>query len=296
VALALVTSTALLVGCQRSGRQDAAAARQVSARSIAADYAACQERAAGDARRLVACADAAVVTSVPGSAAPAVATLGDAANAQAGDSLSHQAAVADALAKLAIELARLREGTPLAAAGEHAVPAQLAQAAAPILASACVGARDARTCLVGRDRLLPRLSARLASISTAPDLGSKAAPLGGYGAPGCAAVRAAATPEVALAEFESEFPAALKDVRLVETIRLDDARIREISAYLACLAERTDYAPDVIDSSLAFFASRQSGPRARAALERLGEGTGSDAAAAREFSRQVSDYLSAPDG
>lgn len=297
-ALVLVAAALLLTGCQRHGDQDRAAALETPpAESIIAAYAACRERAGGDAPRLIACADAAVLAAVPGDAGAAFAVVGDVANAQAGASLAQRAGVADALASLAIERATLREGSPLPRADERPVPALLARAAAPIVSGTCVGAGDPQACEAGRDRLLPRLAARLSALTQAGlGVGPKAALLGGYTPPTCGAVRAAATADAALGEFESEFPAALKDERLVETIVLGDDQVRAISAYLACLAARTGFAPDVIDSSLAFFASRQSGARARASLDRLGKDSGSDAVAAREFAGQVSDYLSAPDG
>lgn len=292
LAWVLAVVVVLLAGCREPERP----ASQLTADSIAADYAACRQRAAGDSRQLIACADAAVTAAAPGAAAPGFAALGDAANALAGDNLSRQVGVSDALASLAIERATLREGEVLPRADELAVPAVLATAGAPIMADACRGARDAITCEAGRSRLLPRLAARLAALSTRePGSEAKAAPLGGYLPPTCEAVHAT-TADVALAQFESEFPAALKDERLVETIALSEDQVRAISAYLACLAARSDFAPDVIDSSLTFFSSRQSGARARAALERLGKESGSDAAAAREFASQVADYLAAPEG
>ena len=297
-AVALIGSAFLLAGCQGPDRQDTTTApdRRSSAASTAADYAACRERAGGDARLLVACADAAVAAAAVDADAAGMAALGSAAQAQVSGSLSDQVAVAHALASFAIDRARLRDGVPLPRADEQAVPAALARAAAPLVADTCVGASEAAACERARERLLPRFAARLSVLASAKaGTETKSVRLGGYAPPTCEAVRRL-TPDAALAVFESEFPAALKDERLVETIMLSEDQVGDVAAYLACLAEHTGFAPDVIDSSLTFFASRQSGATARKALHRLGKAPGNNAAAAREFASQVTDYLAAPEG
>jgi len=128
--------------------------------------------------------------------------------------------------------------------------------------------------------------------AAAPTPASAAVP-GGYVPPTCAAVRAEPSPEGALTTFHNNFPAALEDQKLVERVTLDDRALRAISAYLACLAQRTNYEPDVAETALWLYASKRHGSRARAQLRALTMVPGDDGAAAKEFARQIEDYLAA---
>ena len=299
VPAALAFALAALGGCDRATeRATGEAGGLAGPDQAAAEYETCRSGAAGDPQALVACADTVVLAAAPAAGREAFARLGDAALAEAGgDQLALRAGVADALARFALERAALRQGRALARADEAPVPAPLARAGATLVAGTCGAARALQACEMGRDRLLPRLAARVNALAApGEDAGAKPAALGGYRPPGCDPVRAAPSAEAALAQFESEFPAALKDERLVETVAPDDGQVRAIAAYLACLAARTDYAPDVVESSLTLFASERNGTRMRDALARLGKGGGDDAAAAREFGAQVEDYLAAPAG
>lgn len=289
-ALTLAILVSPLAGCDRAEKPAAPAPRgEIEVDAIEAEYEAC--RTAGDGDALISCADTAFTAAAPDVDNEAVAALGDAAIEQAGgDYVAARVVAAEAMARFAFDRARVRQGRPLIPAEERAVPALLAKAGAPIVAGTCTGSRVVDACRAAHDRLLPRLAARV----TEP--GMIAAVPGGYVPPTCQAVRAASSADAALGQFESDFPAALKDEKLVETVVLSDGQVRGISAYLACLAERTDYAPDVVESSLTFFASGKSGARAREALAILGKGGGQDATAAREFADQVEDFLTAPAG
>jgi hypothetical protein len=296
-ALALVILSPSLAGCDRGAERATVQDKGgPSADQVDAAYQACLGRADGDWRQLVACSQSAIASAAPDLTGNEIAALESASHAQAGgEGDAVRAAVADAMARLAIERAAVREGRPLPGAATLAVPSPLAAAGAPIVAGTCTGSPAVDACRAAHGRLLGRFAARLAGLS-APAEDSRPVVLGGYVPPSCEAVRAAASPDAALGEFESTFPAALKDERLVETVALDDAHLRAISAYLACLSARTDYAPDVVENSLTFFASKSNGARAREALAVLARGSGNDAAAAREFAAQVSDYLSGPEG
>ncbi len=288
-ALALALMLPVLAGCYRE------ASDAVEADAVRADYQDCRDRAPGaDPQALIACADAAIEAAAPGSDA-GLSALGDAALAQAGsDALALRVAVADALAGFAIDRATVRAGLPLPPAPQAPVSPALARAAARVVADTCKDSPALAACRAAHDRLLPRLAARLAAIG--PSERRNAAPpavLGGYVAPTCAAVRAVSA-DAALEQFQTEFPRPLMDEGLVESVALDDGQVRALSAYLACLAARTYYVPDVAESSLTFFASARNGARARAALAELAKGKGADAEAAREFGEQVGDYLAPP--
>ena len=286
VAAALLAAALLppLVGCEAHRQPDVPGA-------AAAVYVRCQSDAAGDAAALTACADRTIAATWQGAPADRLAELGDAAIALAGgDSLAARAIASDAIARLALERAAIRAGArwPPAAEGPPAAP--LRAAWAPLATSLCTDA-PARTCDSRRERLLARLAARLGGSPGKPPATSAAPslPLGGYITPTCAEVRGQSLEE-ALAGFEQNFPPALRDQRLVETEVLEATQLSALTGYLACLAAQTGYAPDVAESSLWLFESKRHGAAARADLAAQGRGHGVDAAAAREFSAQITDY------
>lgn len=295
-ALVLVVLAPAAACRQSADTEQPAPKRESDAGKAEADYAACRARAEGP-RELVACGSAAIDAAAPGLDDSAFAALAEAAESRMEDSLTNQVVLADALARLALERAQVRLGRPLADAGVAPVPAELAEAGAPIVAGTCSGSQAVDACRAAHGQLLPRFAARVAGLSTSESEDAPfSASLGAYQPPTCAAVRAAPSADAALGDFESTFPAALKDERLVETVALDDQDVRRVSAYLACLSARTAFAPDVVETSLNLFASKRNGARAREALATLAQGRGEDADAAREFAAQVTDYLAGPEG
>lgn len=252
-ALALAGIIATFAGCSEK-RADQAP------ETVALDtsYNRCREVAVGDGTALISCSDtvikqAAALQPDRGKTAAFLKQLAQKAEARLGeDTLAARVGVADVLAKAALETSAGQTATSVAS----------------------------------------RFDARMMALREKSEKRSSSAPaLGGYVPPNCSAVRSARSADTALAQFESEFPRALQDEALVETLTLNDAQLRAISLYLACLAERTDFGPDVVENSLWFYASKRHGKRAHAILDELGRTPGPDGGAAKAFSAQVSEYL-----
>ena len=156
----------------------------------------------------------------------------------------------------------------------------------------CAEANEAAACSTARSVL--RQDFIREAIKSSPVGGAAdglGAPFGGYTPPTCSQVRGSASIDAALGQFDREFPMALKDEKLVEARQLDDTQLRPIVGYLACLAARTDFGPDVAETSLWLFSSKRNGTRARSALTLLAKQSGPDAKAAVEFAKQIDGYL-----
>ena len=303
--LALIVGIAAtsLAGC-RDKAQTPASRASVSAADgerLRADYARCRNVAGSDAAALTKCSDsaiAAVVALLPDGASLTAGTdvmrqLGDAGIKYLGEeSQALRVGVADALAQMAIERVLLLAGGSLdQSPGAKAIPASMSAIWSPFATAECRQSASA-TCGPEQQRLFARFVARLDALKAPSNDDPATTPrLASYEPPGCAAVRAAASADAALAQFEREFPAALKDQKLIETLALNDSQLSGISAYLACLAQRSSYGPDVVETSLWLFSSKRHGKRASKLLDRLAAGKGEDAAAAREFASQIRDYL-----
>ena len=289
-----------LAGCGSGGSSPAGVPSSSALMSVAAAapdaYAACRERADGDAPALIACADQVIAETGRGVDSPVAAGAFRAALQEMSDQVARdggQAARAT-FADRAVEVARARAAL-LSGRSESSTPK--VAAVAPDVGGATWARSRMLSC---QEHQVPDCAARydglLSMFGDDDDRGeipiTKPASLTGLPLPTCAEVRADGRVGDALVDaFGARYPKALVSPDSVETVALDSAAIDNAVDYVACVASATDFDPMVAENSLALFASHRHG---KAALARLAALRKTGDPAAKEFEEQIKGYLKGP--
>lgn len=116
--------------------------------------------------------------------------------------------------------------------------------------------------------------------------------------PTCSQLRAEysgkANTEALLAAFNTDYPATLVNEATVEGVSISEPEMERLTAYLACVADLTDYFPEVADGALALYASKRHGAAAFHALQQHAKNSGIDGKAAQQFLEQMQHYVEGP--
>jgi hypothetical protein len=117
-----------------------------------------------------------------------------------------------------------------------------------------------------------------------------------YSFPTCASLRASGySADAHLADFEKNFPAEIIAEESVSKLDLSAEDMRSIGSYASCVTGLApNMPPEIADASLSLYASKKHGRAAFAALDSLARDGGKDANFAREFAKQMRDYIKEP--
>jgi hypothetical protein len=117
-----------------------------------------------------------------------------------------------------------------------------------------------------------------------------------YNFPTCASLRASGHgADAHLADFEKTFPAEIVAEESVNKLDLSAEDLRSIGSYASCVTGLTpNMPPEIADAALSLYASKKHGRAAFAALDSLARDSGKDANFAREFAKQLRDYIKEP--
>ncbi|MET3722247.1 hypothetical protein [Sphingomonas trueperi] len=255
-------------------------------------YAACRNRAAGNAAALIACADVAIAAAGQPVDTPEAATAFRAALRQLGDDAAQSGGEAARVlfAHQAVHVAQ-RRAELLSGALPHTTTAAVSpKGDATWARSRAISCRahPVQQCAARYDALLPMLRPSQAKHATT----SSVSPTTGLPLPSCAALKAEGKVGNALVDaFYARYPKALAGSDSVETVPLDAGALDNVVRYVVCIAGATDYDPTVAENGLALFASKRHGAIARHALVALARSSDPAAGAARRFDAQISGYL-----
>ena len=100
--------------------------------------------------------------------------------------------------------------------------------------------------------------------------------------------------EALLAAFNTDYPATLVNESTVKDVVISGPEMDRLTAYLACVADLSDYFPEVADGALALFSSKRHGAAALHALEKHAQKPDIDGKAAKQFLEQMQGYLEGP--